>query len=283
VNGKFRSIHLLAHSQGGQASRVLAHLLVFGAPDEVRASQAPSSLFKGGKPWIRSITTLSTPHDGTTLTHVMTEMMPFVQELLGTIAALAGIFSNDPVFDFKLDQFGLARQAGESIDDYLDRASSSSIFDTRDNAMWDLSPEGAKELNHRYPGPKHIYYFAWSNEATSSRPPKQVARPEATMCVMFQGQSRKIGQYTSTKAGRVHIDAQWFQNDGVVNTNSMDGPSLGTTVPIIPFTGRVQPGVWHHMGLLASIDHLDIVGVGTGVDVRPWYRSWAAFLQRLPQ
>jgi triacylglycerol lipase len=283
LNGKPRAIHLLTHSQGGQTARVLAHLLVNGASEELGAGDEPSTLFEGGKRWIRSITTLSTPHDGTTLTHVMIDTLPFIQKLLGGIAALAGITPNAPVFDFKLGHFGLSRHPDETIADYWARASSSAILQTRDSAMWDLSPEGAKALNARYPAVKGLYYFSWATEATSSDSIDGIARPEASMFLMFQLQATQIGRYTSDKAGQVTINERWFQNDGVVNTNSMDGPSLGTSVAIVPFSGHVRPGMWNYMGLLNSTDHVDIVGIGTGEDVRPWYRRWANFLRRLPQ
>ena len=66
--GKTRRVHLIAHSMGGQTARLLAHLLRNG--DETERNVDPeglSLLFEGGKQWIKSITTLSSPHNGTTI------------------------------------------------------------------------------------------------------------------------------------------------------------------------------------------------------------------------
>ena len=276
------TIHLVGHSQGGQTARVLASLLRYGAPEEMAAADNPSSLFAGGKSWIRSVTTLATPHDGTSLTHVMGDMLQLAQSILVQVAGHAGIFPDKALFDFKLGQFGLAREKGESIRAYAKRAAKTSVFQTKDHAMWDLSPEGAKTLNMRYPEAPDVIYLSWSTEATDPQGEKGHHAPEATMFLMFHGQSADIGSYTANRKGHVPITPAWFQNDGVVNTISMAGPTLGTQVPIQAFEGRVTPGIWHHMGILESTDHMDVVGVGTSTDIRPWFRHWATFLHRLP-
>jgi triacylglycerol lipase len=275
-------VHLIGHSQGGQTARVLVSLLTLGAPEEMAAADNPSSLFSGGKSWVRSVTSLATPHDGTTLTHVMDDMLSLAKDLIKQVAGHAGIFPDKALFDFKMGQFGLARKPGESFTSYAKRAEKTSVFQTQDHAMWDLSPEGAKELNARYPEAPDVSYLSWSTEATDPQGDKGHHTPEASMFLLFHGQSTDIGKYTSNTKGHVPITPAWFQNDGVVNTRSMAGPTLGTQVAIQTFEGSVTAGIWHSMGVLTSTDHMDVVGVGTSTDIRPWFRRWATFLHRLP-
>jgi triacylglycerol esterase/lipase EstA (alpha/beta hydrolase family) len=69
--GETRRVHLVGHSMGGLTSRVLVQLLEEGDEAE-RAATPPeelSPLFAGGhageRAWVRSVTTLASPHDGT--------------------------------------------------------------------------------------------------------------------------------------------------------------------------------------------------------------------------
>ena len=64
-NGEIHKVHLIGHSMGGETIRLLAQLLEEGSKDEIQATGInTNSLFKGGQHWIESITTISTPHDG---------------------------------------------------------------------------------------------------------------------------------------------------------------------------------------------------------------------------
>ena len=61
-----KKIHLIGHSFGGNSSRMLAHLLANGAPEEVETSEDVSPLFLGRKEdFICSVTAICSPLDGT--------------------------------------------------------------------------------------------------------------------------------------------------------------------------------------------------------------------------
>ena len=51
---------------------------------------------------IKSITSISTPHDGTTLTGIVTKIMPFIQYFIG----IAGLIDGNGFYDFDLQQWG---------------------------------------------------------------------------------------------------------------------------------------------------------------------------------
>jgi triacylglycerol lipase len=117
-NDASKKIHLVAHSQGGQTVRQLLQLLRAGSPNDLAADSSlydesrQANPFRGGKNWVSSITTLATPHDGTTLATGV-QMLGFVQQLVGAAATAAGLSSGDSVlYDLKLEQFGLKRNPG---------------------------------------------------------------------------------------------------------------------------------------------------------------------------
>jgi triacylglycerol lipase len=64
----------------------------------------------------------------------------------------------------------------------------------------------------------------------------------------------------------------------------MDGPTLGSTDRIQQFSGTPVAGQWNYMGLLESVDHLDIIGIPTAdSDLKRWYLSLADLLASLPE
>jgi triacylglycerol lipase len=92
VNGKVNKIHLIGHSMGGQTIRMLAHMLekgTTGAPVVEVGSTSP--LFAGGKSWVHSITTISTPNQGTTLADGISVVGEAAEDLIVGVFAALGI------------------------------------------------------------------------------------------------------------------------------------------------------------------------------------------------
>ena len=283
-NGRLRKIHLLAHSQGGQTAKVLVHLLNQGAPDGLAESGGDvSPLFGGGKDWVASVTTLSTPHDGTPLSTSLTEFLPRTRAMAFGFLALAGLSPREPVlYDFKLDHFGLHRQTYESFDDYLEGVRRSGIWGhNKDIASYDLSPEGARELNMLFHAQPNVYYFTWSGRATFRGFFTGQHYPNRTMLPFLRPFARIMGKYARDGEGSnsVHVDSTWWPNDGVVPTRSMAGPS---TDKVVEYEGSLQKGVWMHMGVKENWDHADIIGIGT-TNGEDFLYERVAQLWRLPE
>ena len=282
--GRIRKIHLIGHSQGGQTVRVLTALLERGDPAEITATPAAklSPLFRGGQSWVHSVTTLAAPHDGATLATGVDKLLPFFRGSLLGFAALAGIQPDELPYDFKLDQWGLRRRPDEAFQAYLARVEQSPIWQSHDISAWDLSPDGARELNRRFPAQPGVYYFSWGASATVPLWSSHHQVPLPTMLPQLWATALFVGAYTRDEPGRVVIDASWWENDGLVNTRSMAGPTLDSADRIIPWRGQPQPGAWNYRGVLSGWDHMDIVGIGTTREVGDWYLRLAKSLADLP-
>jgi triacylglycerol lipase len=278
--GKVNKVHLIGHSLGGPTGRALIQLLEQGSPVP---GQGNHPLFQGGQSWVCSLTTISSPHDGTTYAY----RHDWDQSLIKPVFTfLISISSSSPelYYDFKLDQWGLSRKPGEDFYSYRDRVLRSDIWShSNDTAYWDACPEGAMELNGWVRAQPCLYYFSWATEATYRDPLSGTQVPEIGVSGHMAPIARFIGSYSREDDTNLPIDSSWWQNDGIVNTNSMDGPSLGSTDTVRRFDGTPVPGQWNYLGLLESTDHLDIIGIPTAdSDLKRWYLSLAALLASLP-
>lgn len=265
--GKIYKVHLIGHSMGGETIRVIAQLLEQGRKEEIANTNPDelSPLFKGEHKWISSITTISTPHDGTSILGEKNRIIErFAQKAIGSLGALSGN-RNRYIYDFKLDQWGLKRRHGERPSIYYDRVLNSSIWNTKDIAKWDLSPRGAKELNEWVKAQTDIYYFSWTTKATKKlRFTGRVIPDFVYMNPLMKPTSAIMCKYTNRGKNGIVIDRRWFENDGAVNCISANGPKLGSTDKIVKFNGTPQIGKWNDMGIIYKTDHMDIVGIGIG-------------------
>ncbi|HZK83755.1 MAG TPA: lipase [Desulfosporosinus sp.] len=284
-------VHLVGHSMGGQTARTLTQLLEQGSAEEQAYAKSHAGttllpLFAGGKHWIKSITTIATPNNGTSLAIGVTKIIPYAQQLLGFAASAAGNTS-EPLYSFNLDQWGLKRQQGESFSSFSDRVWNSNIwYNTHDISTWDLSPDGAKELNSWVKAQPDVYYYSWANDATWKAWFTGYQYPDVTMLPIFQPFATYMGSYTRNDSGHVVINSAWWENDGVVNTNSMAGPTVGSTDSIVNYNGTSQIGKWNYMGEKSGWDHADIIGIDLSdalglSNINSFYSSIATTLSSL--
>jgi triacylglycerol lipase len=264
--------HFVGHSMGGQTIRVLAHLLAEGSEEERRATpEGLSPLFLGGQPGVLSLTTLATPHRGTTLARNREALAGVARRIF----ALAGGMGSPAVYDLKLDHWGIQRHPGESWKAYRKSILANPLWTgTQDFSAWDLSPRGAWQLNDWVRLPARVHAFSWS--CAKTRPGAggyQVPAPR--MNIFWRPGARFMGRPQEGYP----VDPSWFRNDGVVNTASMAGPDREAVEPYDGVPPR--PGLWNHMGLLDGWDHSEILGMGPEHqdEVLPFYRALAGFLE----
>lgn len=277
--GKPNKVHLIGHSMGGQTIRTLAQLLSEGDEREQATGNEISILYADKQPWVHSVLSISTPHDGSSAAYLINDVIPIVQELVIGAAIFAGNINQD-FYDFKLEQWGIQREKGERFSSYVKRIQNSPGWKSKDTANWDLKPDGAYELNRWVKAQPDVYYFSVSNSQTHRSLLTGHHLPDLFMNPALRPFSRYIGSKTFKKEGFV-INRAWWENDGLVSVSAMKGPTIGSTDRIVEYDGNPQMGAWNHLGKMKYYDHLDIIGWGVR-DMRSWYEDIAALLYSLP-
>jgi triacylglycerol esterase/lipase EstA (alpha/beta hydrolase family) len=263
-NGNIKKVHLIGHSMGGQTIRVLAQLLEEGSAEEIAATTdgSLSPLFAGEKSWVASISTIATPHNGSQEAYSQNKIEPFAHQIFAALAALTGtdISAGNYNLDLKMDQWGLKRAGSESYFSYFNRVMNSGLWkSTRDISLWDLTPEGAKELNEKAPAMSDVYYFSLACSDTHEDALTHYQVPNLNMHPILWKSSIFMGMFTNRTPGEVAIDNTWWENDGVVSVNSAIYPTLNSTDQMVDYNGIPQMGAWNYLGKLNNIDHLEVV------------------------
>ncbi|WP_020611129.1 esterase/lipase family protein [Sediminispirochaeta bajacaliforniensis] len=276
-SGSPRKVHLICHSMGGQTARVLAHLL-------------------GDREWIASIFTISTPHDGTTLTYRYHDPGRMIK-LFASLLVLQSDKQDDPVFDMQLEHWKGATEPGETLSAFLERVIKDNAWlETKDFGFYDLTPKGAAEINRETPSLPCIYYFSLATSRTQYDEKRDRWIPAPGMLLPLRSTARSIGSCIP-ESGKDSLwegtDAAWRENDGLVNTISMDAPSLSSCDPIRRWSlDRMEvpdAGVWNFLGTL-GLDHWQVhlqLPVGgacpEGYDsLLDYYIDICSFLRALP-
>lgn len=294
ASGNTYKIHLIGHSQGGQTVRLLSELLGEGSAEERAASgSSVSPLFMGNKDWIDSVTTLASPHDGTTLADVSGTNVVSAIALAEVGSTLGAIQGAEQIYDIKLDQFGLVRAPNESLAEFIQRVAASSMWtNSTDNCAYDLSTNGAVVMNEWVKAQPDTYYFSWACKGTKTDPLSllghQIADPtimgdKGLYTAQWWLQAAFMGSYTRNDSSREIplIDSSWWPNDGYVNTISENGPKYGSSDLIQNYNGTAIIGEWNFMGTL-NIDHEDIIGRNWD-DALRFFTNLAAMLGKLPK
>jgi triacylglycerol lipase len=292
INGStsnIQKIHLIGHSMGGQTSRMLAQLLANGgkgAPiEEDSKAYEAESLFAGGKTdWIHSITTISTPNQGTLAADGLSLIGETAKNAIAGFMSILGLRAKeDIVFDAKLDQWGLeARKPNEKLMEYLARVFQSEMFQPgfKDVCLWSLSTFGAIEENKWVKTLSNIYYFSFATQDTHASlnwksEPIQVPNHKTMFLPLAP-----LGVFLGSRYGpNKGFQIEWQENDGAVNVQSMysDG-----NAEKIEFNGISQIGKWNQMKILNHIDHLAVIGMTLHTQIENLYTRHLDLLRSLP-
>ena len=223
--GQLIKANLVGHSFGGATVRMLASLLEYGNEAEVTASgENASELFKGGKgDYINSVTALCAPHNGSTLFYVVDQYK--VVDLAMDIVKLGGsLTQNNAVgdfYDFRLEHFGVDSESAD-----INTVINTVFSQGTDNAAYDLSPDGAAEINKQIKTVDGVYYFSYAYSTThvSSLSGYQVPDIGGTLAVLIPT-ATLMGRYSVNKVTDFPIDETWLENDGMVNVVSAQHPA----------------------------------------------------------
>ncbi len=250
-------VHLVGHSMGGQTIRMLAAMLAGKSPEfkDILISTNGEPL-SGGKGYIKSITTIASPHLGSSLFDSFIGLDKLF--MISTLHA-DEILPSD-IYTFDLEQWDIYQKDNETLIDYLIRIEES-LKVNDDFSIYDLSTGGAVEFNSRVNFStidEDIYCFSYANSYSYISPFYFCHLPYLDMNPYFLAFSVILGLsippdgYSGTKLS-------WQENDGVINTASMIAPTIGCNDSYIPFNETPQKGTWNYMGKY-YLDHTCILG-----------------------
>jgi len=155
-------IHIIAHSQGGQTARMLETMLIESFPNE-----ESTLLKKNNLKMIKSITTFSTPHNGTSIVEITLDILPFAaQNIIGYLGITEKTFLKR-YYDFDLDHWDTVYNQN-NLFNHLIKSDKNSIDKNKNICIWDLSIEGSKELNKSTIVSPHTYYFSYGTTTTTN-------------------------------------------------------------------------------------------------------------------
>jgi len=272
-------VDVLGHSLGGPTVRLLAYLLYYGDAEEQAAGGDVSPLFTGsGKNMIFSVTTLAGDNNGTTLFDIFDDTFA---SLLGGSHELSDeawikVFQSvgwawsqgelPELWDPQMDAWGMKRESGESITDYLNRLINSEAFKTRDIAYFCAGGDAMKEFNDTHPDNPNCYYFAIPTCATMDLlgGPQQVADPTYAWTTWYAADAMGIKKVDDFPGG---WDDSYYANDGLMNTVLAKGPFVGGSSTCVDYTEgtALQPGIWYNMPTIKA-EHLGVTGTYTALN-----------------
>ena len=253
-------VHLIGHSMGGQTARMLQYLLETEIFEDTSAGRKEKSKLLGqsNTGLISSITSLATPHDGSTLADIVTKTFPFIQYFIG----LAGVMGTE-FFNFDLSQWNLIRGPDETWSSYVRRMRSHKAWGTKNISAWDLSVDGAAELNSYMNASPDIYYFSFVFSATSKDKSTGYHVPNKDVFLLIRSRAKLLGSKIVFKSDGTETDSTWWENDGIVNVRSMKGPTSGQNGPdpIVQFvkSDPLMQGQWYTFDTV-DLDHYQSVG-----------------------
>ncbi len=256
-----KKIHLIGHSFGGNAIRMLVSLLTFGSEEEIIETDDDniSPLFKGGNQnLVCSVTAICSPLNGTSA-YETAKKMKIVRPLIWGAYTYAGIAGrsrfNGKYVDFHLEQFGLTDTKTQKNHTPLIKKLKE-ITKTKDSIEFDMSPEGAEKLNSKIKISPDVFYFSYPFNAVRKTQKSNMSLPLDTDFAFLTVTSTWMIKAAAYNEKKTHIQ-QEFDNDGLVNVASATHPFAE---PFKKFDGTAEKGLWNVMPVRKG-DHGTAVGL----------------------
>ncbi|KAF8533169.1 Alpha/Beta hydrolase protein [Trichophaea hybrida] len=316
-------VHFVTHSQGGNTVRYLIHLLRNGKADhqyfaERKEKGWVESLVTLATPHNgTTIIDVLKNIDPTGIGHLLINQ---------TIVTASFQPQQTRIYDPQLDHWGICPLPDEDFLTMSLRLTSpggplQQWFQNNHNGFYDNSIAGVAALNAIVgPPAENVYYFTFSCGATLSTIPKGVLGrltnkvlgfipqgvikpphhalqlgspgsqlPRADMFPAFSIFGYVMGGYQLTIEQKSilacrSVDMQ--QNDGIVNTASMQGPRGSVIEDVDATVVTLNRGRFYHMGTNDAMDHADAIGIVVDTElisrVKTMYLGIAELLSRLP-
>ena len=245
-------VNLIGHSFGGETVRMFVELMSNGSEKERNTTTdgTLSELFKGGKSdWIYSVTTLSSPNNGTSLM----ECNKNFDEIFET-----ALKNGDDVY-FTND---LESQSpivfSEFMGKMLQLMSDLTVMG-KYSSPYELSIDGAIELNDEIGFEDDIYYISRASSFTEADETGEYQVPITGTDSAVWMSSYLMGRMSLTTADGHVVDSSWYENDGLVNTISQYAPFDDEYVNIPESPDAIKYGRWNVLPT-DRMAHTSVVG-----------------------
>lgn len=250
-------LNFIGHSFGGETIRLLASLLAYGDETEINESKENcSELFKGGhENGIYSITTLSSPHNGSTVANYLSDTIvpAFLLIFVLRAASISKIYKTD----LMLDQWGITVDPQSGEKGKLDPKACMKFALAMDHCGYDLTVQGAEELNKKIQPVKSAYYFSYTACVTEETVFGYTKKNrDYNIFLPFRFSSPIISASVNVFLGGKFIDKSWGANDGIVPLKSALYP-FDEEFVTYDETKKAVPGVWNVMPTIYGVDHFD--------------------------
>ncbi|MGH8853352.1 MAG: esterase/lipase family protein [Telluria sp.] len=242
-------IHLIGHSQGGTTIRALVQLLEHGSLDD----EDGHTLYAGGKlGWVRSVTTISAPHNGTTFADAVLNVTPPFQTPLGALLR------------HRWARWELSPDGARGFNAWA--RTSPHIYYYSVGTVATEAGSWCCNGTDRVVAPVQTTFFQYPR-----RDMIPGFKATAGEWIVPSALQHGLGGYTQSAPGRARVDSDWFANDGVVNTASMRAPAGHAARD---FDGRSVKGAWNFLGNYKGYDHFDILNwPNPGPSATPLYEQ----------
>ncbi len=255
-----KKVHLVGHSFGGNCARMLAHLLTFGAPEELaETGEDTSPLFRGGNSsLVCSVTAICSPLNSTACYELIKKYhlyMPMRMSAYAYAGLLGRSSLNGKLVDFHLEQRSLTNTPGKHDSDDLRKILKKCEYSV-DEIAYDMTYAGSNFMNTRINISPDIYYFSHPFNAVEKTKNGKL-RPKNTdffLLTMISNAMLKDAQKNHAEES-----LEYCENDGLVNVASAKHP------PHEPYkdykvSEELVPGIWHVMPTSTG-DHGTAIGL----------------------
>ena len=279
VTGWYDSkINLVGHSFGGPTAVEFTDLLAHGDADEIAWGKAQAAQYGGdwhdyisplfwgdyrGQYLVNSITSIAGVLNGTTFITANDDLMALARPLVSLLANLTDKVGMQPLYDFQLEQFGVTRLPGASLEDSICALKALGFADGTDNAFYDLTTAGTNQLKKGWETFDNIYYFSYACDKSYRAGGADLPDPDMLAVLLpfsaVMGAYHAPGELVYNVDGSLYggIDREWQMNDGMVNTISSRYP-FGTAHKAYD-VNAIESGVWNvHPDV--KEDHFSIIG-----------------------
>lgn len=231
------ALNFAGHSFGGPTLMVFASIMAYGVSEEVSVSgDNVSEFFKGGHAGaINAIATLESPSNGSPLANYMNDT-PLA---FGVVVAMNKLSDPKKAIDPMLEHWGVTEK--------IDLLSDLKLSFNKDHCGYDMTLNGAKALQNKFPTAKTVRYMSYS--ATLPKEGKTIAAMKIPGALISQAGNGTIVD------GHI-LKSEWKDNDGLVPLVSAQYPLYDGSKHVDYEKGAtLSPGVWTVMPNIEDGSH----------------------------